>query len=75
MKIEEHEVTQDDVGKAVTYRAPHAGAKPEDGYISSVRQERVFVKFDGSPNGKACPTDCLVWTSPPWSKELRAGVR
>lgn len=52
------------VGDAVIYGGHCEGLPvPEQGYITSVNDSYVFVRFGGAAHGVACRPDDLLWLS------------
>lgn len=49
-----------DVGRSVVY-TPYAGAKTEDGVITSVNDDYVFVRYGADKNSKATRPEDLKW--------------
>ena len=56
VKIEDREVTENDIGAVVTY----FGHPNEVGTISSFSEDRIWVKFRG-PTGELCSQFRLRW--------------
>jgi len=55
--------TEQDVGRAVVY-VPYPGAQAEDGTITSVNDDYVFVRYAGDNASKATRPEDLQWLSP-----------
>jgi replicative DNA helicase len=47
------------VGSGVVY-VPHLGGLREDGVITSVNADYVFVRYRGDQTSKATPPECLT---------------
>ena len=55
--------TDEDVGRSVVY-TPYPGARAEDGVITSVNDDYVFVRYTGDQNAKATRYEDLQWLTP-----------
>ena len=55
--------TEEDVGRAVVY-TPYPGAQTEDGVITSMNDDYVFVRYAGDVGSKATRYKDLRWLSP-----------
>jgi hypothetical protein len=55
--------TNEDAGRSVIY-VPYPGAKAEDGVITSVNDDYVFVRYAGDNGSKATAYKDLQWLSP-----------
>jgi hypothetical protein len=55
--------TEEDVGRSVVY-TPYEGAKTEDGVITSVNEQYVFVRYGADKGSKATDPRDLKWLSP-----------
>jgi hypothetical protein len=54
--------TEEDIGRGVLY-TPYPGAKTEDGIITSLNDEYVFVRYAGDVHSKATRYEDLRWLS------------
>lgn len=55
--------TDEDIGRSVVYRA-HKDAKAEDGVITSMNDDYVFVRYAGDVASKATRYKDLQWLTP-----------
>lgn len=65
MEIQGKKITEDDIGRRVTYIPNHAKDDPgqwERGVLSSFNDSNggVWVRFKG-PTGERCNTENLIW--------------
>lgn len=61
--IEGDIITEDDIGSIVAY-VPDIGER-EIGIISSINEDRIFVKFSFNGTGQLCPSKNLKWARNP----------
>jgi hypothetical protein len=50
-----------DIGRKVVYRAGHPGAKAEEGVITSVSADYVFVRYGSGTTSAATRREDLEW--------------
>jgi len=67
MKIQNMELTEDDVGRAVKYVPLHAHGDEnhkdvEYGIITSFNKVYVFIRYGDQVNSKATSADDLIWS-------------
>lgn len=55
--------TEKDIGRSVVY-TPYEGARTEDGVITGVNDEYVFVRYTGDKGSKATNPKDLRWLAP-----------